>query len=365
MKFFITNLFVFLCVSVYSQVSRIPFTLEYTPFQGSILEHDDSISHLITDHPFGFILSFNQKTYGFENWQSRYNYPDYGVSYIKQNMMNPHLGKNAGLYGHLNFYFLKRYLMMRFGQGIAHTSNPYAKKDNYRNNAYGTKFLSSSYIMLQLKKENIFKGLGATLGASLIHYSNANIKAPNASTNTFALNIGVNYLFRYKHNPVYRSMINDIFEKERIKYNVVFRAGVNESDIIGSGQFPFYVLSTYADKRLGHISGVNAGVELFWSEFLKEHIKYTSIAYPQKNIDENTDFKRVGVFLGHELYINKLSFLTQVGFYAYYPYDDFEGRVYNRLGLKYYFSDKIFSTVSLKAHAAKAEALELGIGIRI
>lgn len=365
MRLFFVNFLLFICGALHSQVSRLPFTLEVAPFYGSILEHDDSISHLITDHPSGFILSFNQKTYGFENWQTRYNYPDYGVSYIKQNLKNSALGKNAGLYGHLNFYFLKRYLMLRFGQGIAHVSKPYDKESNYRNNAYGTRLLSSSYVMLQLKKEHIYRGLGVSAGASLIHYSNANIKAPNASTNTLALNFGVNYLFRYKHNPIYRTMVNDIFEKERVKYNVVFRAGVNESDIVGSGQFPFFVFSAYADKRLGHISGVNAGVDIFWSQFLKEHIKYKAIAYPERNLSEDVDFKRVGVFVGHELYINKLSFLTQIGFYAYYPYNDFEGRIYNRLGLKYYFSKKVFTTLSLKAHMAKAEALEFGLGIRI
>jgi hypothetical protein len=56
--------------------------------------------------------------------------------------------------------------------------------------------------------------------------------------------------------------------------------------------------------------------------------------------------------------------LTQVGYYAYYPYK-FEGRVYLRLGLKYYFTKNIFGAITLKTHAAKAEAVEFGVGIRI
>lgn len=363
MKLFITLFFIG-CLSVCAQVSRLPFTLEYNHFYGSIIEHNDEISHLLTGHPTGYMLSFNQKTYGFESWEARYNYPDYGFSYIKQNLKNPYLGKNFGLYTHFNFYFFKRNLMLRMAQGIAYAGNPYDKKENYRNNAYGSRLLSSTYMMLQFRKENIFKGLGVNAGVSVIHYSNANFKAPNASTNTFALNLGVNYLFRYKHNPTYRTLISDKFYKERIKYNIVARGGINESDVVGTGQFPFFVFSAYADKKISHYSGLSAGFDVFLSGFLKEHVKYLSIAHPDKGVKADTDYKRLGIFVGHELYINKVSFVTQLGFYAYYPFE-FEGRFYNRLGMKYYFSERVFGALTLKAHAAKAEAVEFGIGIKI
>ncbi|NRA92351.1 MAG: acyloxyacyl hydrolase, partial [Psychroserpens sp.] len=51
-------------------------------------------------------------------------------------------------------------------------------------------------------------------------------------------------------------------------------------------------------------------------------------------------------------------------YYVYYPFD-FEGRVYNRIGMKYYFGDKLFGAITLKSHAAAAEAVEFGIGIRL
>ena len=106
------------------------------------------------------------------------------------------------------------------------------------------------------------------------------------------------------------------------------------------------------------------GTDLFFSYFLQELIRFQSNSFPEMNIAPDTDFKRVGVFLGHELFINKLSLVTQLGYYAYYPFD-FEGRVYNRIGLKRYFGDKVFGAVTLKSHAAAAEAVEFGIGIRL
>lgn len=364
MKLQLTSIFIFIGFIASAQFSKLPYTLDANYFYGSIIEHNDEISHLITGHPTGYIFSYNKKTYGFKKWQARYNYPDYGISYIKQNLKNKYLGKNQGLYSHINFYFFKRYLMLRLGQGIAYASSPYDKHENYRNNAYGTRFLSSTYFMLQFKKEHLFKGLGVNAGLSLIHYSNANVKAPNASTNTLAINFGLNYLMRYKHNPVYRSLINDVFEKQRIKFNFAFRSGINESDVVGAGQYPFYVVTAYADKRLNHKSALQIGADMFWSLFLKEHIKFVSMAYPTYNVNADTDYKRVGAFIGHELFVSKFSFLTQVGYYLYYPYD-FEGRLYNRLGFKYYFNKTIYSALTLKAHVGKAEAVEFGIGIRI
>ncbi|MGC1631619.1 MAG: acyloxyacyl hydrolase, partial [Gelidibacter sp.] len=76
------------------------------------------------------------------------------------------------------------------------------------------------------------------------------------------------------------------------------------------------------------------------------------------------DYKRVGVFVGHELFINKMSFIAQLGYYAYYPYD-FEGRIYERIGLKRYLGNTFFGALTLKAHGAKAEAVEFGVGVRL
>jgi hypothetical protein len=217
--------------------------------------------------------------------------------------------------------------------------------------------------MLNLHKENIVEGFGLKAGISIIHYSNANVKAPNTSTNTFALNAGVTYDLDGGKEIDYLKTPYEII-KEPIRYNLAFRTGINESDVINLGQHPFYIFSAYADKRLGTLSAIQAGTDLYVSNFLKEQIKYESIAFPERNVDPNTDYKRVGIFIGHELFIHKMSLISQLGYYVYYPFE-FEGRVYNRMGMKRYFGDKVYGVISLKSHGAKAEAVEFGIGIRL
>ncbi|TWO33393.1 acyloxyacyl hydrolase [Seonamhaeicola sediminis] len=365
MRLFLTCfLIVFSSVS-FAQENQYSSYFDVNYFKGNIALHNNDILHLIQGHPEGVILSWNKKTFGYQEWEQRYNYPDYGISFAYQNLKNDVLGNNYSIYAHYNFYFFKRNLMMRIGQGLAYTTNPYNRETNFRNIAFGTQLMSSTYGMLNYKKERLFDKFGLQGGLSFIHYSNANVKAPNTSINSVTLNLGVTYSMDDK-NPEYHSNLQENDNKfvEPLKYNLVFRSGINESDIVGSGQFPFYIFSAYADKRINIKSALQLGADVFFSNFLKEYIKYRSVAFPEDNLSGDEDFKRIGVFAGHELFVNKLSLVTQLGYYVYYPFD-FEGRTYVRVGMKRYFSDKWFGALTLKSHGFKAEAVELGIGIRL
>lgn len=366
MKRLLIVFLVLCCASGTAQETRPTkkYVVDASPFYGSILLHNPDISHLITEHPSGFILGYNRKRFGEESWESDYGYPDTGFTFIYQNMNNPTLGEHFGVYAHYNFYFFKRNLQLRVGQGVAYNTNPYDKNQNFRNNAYGSHLLSSTMALLNYHKENLFAGLGVKTGIALIHYSNANFKAPNTSTNTFAFNFGLTYDLDGGETKEFLKPEKKEEITEPIRYNLVFRGGFNESDVINSGQYGFWILSAYADKRLGRKSAIQVGTDVFFSNFLKELIRFQSISFPELNVDEDTDFKRVGLFLGHELFINKMSIVTQLGYYVYYPFD-FEGRVYNRIGLKRYFGDKVFGAITLKSHGAAAEAVEFGIGIRL
>lgn len=365
MKLFFLCVFC-LCFSLsFSQDEKHTTYFDINYFKGNIALHNNDILHLIKGHPEGFIASWNKKTYGFNAWEQRYNYPDYGVSFAYQNLKNDILGNVASIYAHYNFYFFKRHLMFRIGQGFAYTSNTYDKVNNFRNVAYGTHLMSSTYAMLNYKRERIFNHLGLQAGLSLIHYSNANVKAPNASTNSVTFNVGVTYNLETE-TLEYQNTLDENDKKftEKIKYNLVFRSGINESDIVDSGQFPFYIVSAYADKRINRKSALQLGTDVFFSKFLKELILFKSVAFPEEDVSGNEDYKRIGVFVGHELFVNKTSLLTQFGYYVYYPFD-FEGRTYLRVGLKRYFGSKWFGALTLKSHGAKAEAVELGVGIRL
>ena len=353
---------------VFSQEEeKKPVMLEADLFYGNILEHNPSIQHLITGHPAGFVFSYNRKTYGFSEWERRYNFPDWGFSAIYQNMHNEYLGDLIGVYGHFNFYFLNRNLRLQIGEGIAYAFDPYDPNTNYNNTAYGSSLISSTFVKGNYVRENVYKGLGFYAGFIVVHYSNGNYKAPNTSTNSLGFNVGINYQLDAQGMPEYNHQKDSLSSTyaQKIGYNFALNGGVNSSDVIGMGQYPFYNLSFFADKRINYKSTFQAGVEVFFSNFLKEFIKFRSIAYPEDGLSGDEDYKRIGVFIGHELRFNRVAAVTQLGYYVYWPYE-FETRIYARLGLKrYFFDDRFFGTVSVHSHWAKAEAVEFGLGVRL
>jgi Lipid A 3-O-deacylase (PagL) len=357
-------LFFLLGSFVYGQHLDDTNAIELNLLRGNILPHSPELYHLITGHPEGFMLSFSKKTHGKEAWQKLYNYPDYGGYFIYQDFKNEILGKNYAIGAHYNFYFLNRKLKFKIAQGIAMTTNPYDKVNNSKNRAFGSKYMGNTDFMLTFKQDNIIDRLGLEAGFFFTHYSSGRFKSPNSGLNTYGLNIGFNYNLEKTEPKVIDTSSVSIKYSEPVKFNLVFRSGFNESIVIGSGQKPFYHLGFYADKRINRKSALQVGTDFFITESIREYIKYRSIAYPDDHLDPNTDYKRIGLFIGHELFINRISLETQVGYYIYRPFES-DKPIYDRLGMKYYWTPKIYSGIAVKTHGFLAEATEFSVGVRL
>lgn len=347
----------------FAQKNKETIAVEINGLAGNVLQHAPDLGHLVTGHPEGVMISFSKKTFGEESWQQIYNYPDYGIYFLYQDFKNPYLGHNFASGLHYNFYFLNRHLMFKIAEGIAYTSDPYNKVTNNKNKSFGTRIMANTNFLLEYKKENIVDNFGIQAGVFFTHFSNGRIKSPNSGINTYGINIGINYNFNKQQQFIRDSTALKSVFKESIKYNFVFRTGVNESPVINSGQYPFYHIGFYADKRLNRKSGLQLGTEIFLTQAVKDFIYYYATAYPQRNVTIDTDYKKIGVFVGHELFVNRLSLEFQLGYYVYQPFK-FEIPVYDRLGAKYYLTKNISTGFSIKTHGFLAEALEFNTAIR-
>lgn len=336
------------------------FQLDY--FKTNILPQNGA-KHLITGRPKGFIFSWNKRSFGEKLWEQHYNYPDVGFAFGYQDFENNSLGKLYALYTHYNFYLLKRKLILSTGIGIAYNTNPYDKVTNNKNVSFGSHLNSSSYIKLFYQKENLIQNIGFQAGFIFIHASNASFKAPNKGINTYGVNIGLNYNLNTKPQPFIRK-IDSLNYNEPIHFNINFSTGFNESDHIGTGIKPFMVFSFFADKRLNRKSSLQLGAELNLYYYLKDYIKFQYVFNGDVTRTNFPDWKRVGVFVGHELFINKLSFVTQVGYYLHAPSILNEG-IYERVAFKRSFNNSnYYATIAVKAHLIDAESLEFGVGYR-
>lgn len=358
-------LFLGFSLTVFAQKDN-PFSVEASYLRGNVLPHTEDMYHLVNGHPQAFLLTVVKRTDGSSEWHRAYNYPDYGGYFLYQDFKSQPLGENYSAGALYNFYFWKRRLQFQLAQGIAVTTNPYDKVENSKNKAFGSRIMANTNIGFAYDNQQLFKNVGFHAGILFTHYSNGRVKSPNSGINTYVLNLGVNYNFSedFKRQPDTTSVKKSY--KEPMHYNFVFRTGINESPIVNSGQYPFYHVGFYADKRLNRKTALQLGAELFLTKSIEEYIKYFAIAYPENEnpIDADTDYKRVGIFIGHELIINRISLEAQVGYYVYQPFKK-DIPIYDRVGVKYHFTKNVFGGFTIKTHMFLAEALEFGIGYRI
>ena len=353
----------------FSQQENNHFSLQLDYFYGNVMKHKDKISHLAISFPRGIVLNWSKKS---ENTaaKKRYNYPEYGFSFIYHDFQNPILGKAYALNINYTFFFGKKtnknLFYLRLGQGIAYNTNPFDHETNNKNISFGSHLLANTTIAFNYRRK-LGSGLDANAGILLNHYSNGAIKSPNTGLNLFSISTGINYNFDHK-NPIDYTAIPvedfDIIEKEPVKINLQFSGGINSTSNIAGKQFPYYVGTVYADKRINSKSILQFGSEVFFSNYLKELIQFNAIAFPEKEESGDADYKRVSLIVGHELDLNNFAIITQLGYYIYYPYDN-EMRYYERVGVKKYLGKKWFATASIKAHLFLAESIDLGIGIRL
>jgi hypothetical protein len=363
MKKILLTFFLLFILNGFSQEKKSNY-LQLNYFHGKTLLQKN-IEHLATG-PTGFLLSWNQRTFGEKKWQQDYNYPDFGFSFGYIDFNNKNLDKLYGLYAHHDFHLSNRNAAHKFllsiGAGIAYNTKPYDKITNNKNISLGSHLNLSPLFKIYYAKENIIENIGLQTGFTFIHASNGSSKSPNKGINVYGFNVGLNYNLNSENKEFI--VFNDKKKyQESIHFNATILAGVNESDNIDSGAFPFFILSSYVDKRLNRKSALQLGVELHLHYYLREHIKFQNIFNGNINETNHPDWKRVSLILGHELFLNKTSIITQFGYYVYSPFKQ-EGNFYERVGVKRYFKNSYFASISIKAHLYNAEGLEFGFGYR-
>ena len=346
---------------LYSQENENKYTYSAggNIFKGFIYRHTKSIGHLITEHPTGFELYAYKSTYGDREWQSLYNYPDIGVSLVMVNYHNPELGKSIATLIYNDIYLTSHsksnHLKLKIGGGLAYHTKHYDEYTNPRNNILSTDFTYA--LQMRLEYGVALNKWKLTSALTLNHFSNGSIKKPNKGVNVPSVSLGISrqisdYKLEYQ-NP------DPVPFDRNIHANINLATGFTSTDIARDKIFMSYNLSFYIDKRISRRSIVNAGVDFFANYAVKEFIKYDF------KIDGPVpDFKRIGLVAGHEFFMGRTAVLIQMGYYVYRPYK-YDSLLYQRYGLKYFISDRYFTSIYLKAHNGNAEMAEWALGIRL
>lgn len=330
------------------------------PFAGYFLRFSERIAH-IESIPVGMEIAYDRLSEGDKEWEHFFGFPERGVTLTYVNYQNDILGYTLSLIPHVEFFPAstnRSKTGVRIGFGGAYHSRPFHEQNNPLNVAIGTHFnytmqLRFAHHMFLSEQSSIVSSLGFT------HFSNGAYRMPNMGINYPFLSIGYTQLLDGKRPNPEKGKFEERFESPFNLWTVqvLFMAGLKGIYPAEEYGFPFFTSSLTLFRQMSRISSLQMGLELYNDTSVKRHIDRNP------NFDESTDFRRIGLVVGHELLIDKIGVTTQVGMYLYRPYPS-DRMVYKRLGLKYYYNKNLFSSLSLKTHLGRANALEYGIGLR-
>lgn len=358
-KISLAILFLFFSLLGYAQ--KYDWYLNGQVIKGFILKHNEHVGHLANSHPSGIELSLQQKLNGKREWESLYNKPlvSYGLSYY--NLHNQKLGHLVVGSAAMDLPLKrteKTALYFRIGTGLVYSTNPYDRETNNQNNMVTSpiSYLLQTRLTYEIK---LTENLSITPNLNITHASNGAQRAPNRGVNIITTNMGMSYKIKSQEDKEFR----DVTPIDKTPYQIylLLSGGRNTRTLQVREPLPFFNLLLYGQKYVNPKSDWGVGIEYFHSYSLKKQIETNWFRI--YNDEEITDFKRLGLLIGHELKFGKLGFITQLGVYIYNP-SKLNMPVYQRYGLRYQFHENIMVQVALKTHAATAEQAEIGIGWR-
>ena len=356
-------LFLFLCFLSCRSVAQTaehvqPWLLGGYMHGGFIIAHSPHMRHLAVSHPAGFELNVQRQTTGKKYWHQLYKFPKVGYSFAYFDYHNPALGQSYAVSTYINKALLrtkKSELNYRLGLGIAYLTAGYDQETNHKNSVAS----SALNAALQTRFEydyRIFPKVSLLVGLGLNHYSNGATKKPNLGINVPTLSFGANFhtvaAFETKEQTLPE------WNKEMF-YTISTTAGWRQIGPSDTRQYMVQSLSLALGKPLNRKSNFMLGTEGFYDRSLKIQ-QQTDTTLTGKPFP---DTKKVGMFIGHELVFGDLALEKQLGYYVYRPYKSATA-YYERLGLKYHFTPKVFGAVDLKIHGFAADVLEWRVGYR-
>ena len=329
-------------------------------WQGSfIIPHSPAMKHLAQSHPVGAELNVQLQTTGTQAWHMLHKYPTLGFNLNYYNYRHPVLGNSVALGFYINkpmWKGKKQQLNFRMGTGLAWFDRQYNLHENHKNSIISQSI--NAVMQARLEYEWHFsEPVSLSAGIGLNHYSNGATSKPNLGINLPAATVGLTY---YTHRPQHYLKPELPELNKRHYFNISLGAGYKQLNFSDTNKYLALTGSVLYLKPLNHKSNLVAGIEGFYDRSLialqREDTTLTSGNHP--------DIKKAAVLIGHELVFGRAIFQTHLGVYVYRPYK-VDREYYERLGLKYNITDKLFAGAALKVHRGSADFIEYVVGLSL
>ena len=236
------------------------------------------------------------------------------------------------------------HLYAHLGAGIAYASERYNRLNNDSNLLISTplSFFFNGKINLDYQLTNKFS-IGINYGMS--HCSNAALNLPNLGMNVVNYGLNFGYKIFTQQQTIETLKINPFWEK-----NISIGYATRNCNENIDKYYHVYTLDFELNHHFNRKNAIsfNLNYLLRQGEMLDKTFNNTYNSY-------------YGLAIGHELFIKKLSLISQLGAYVF---DTNQNKHfwYARLGVRYYFLPKFYSSILLTNRKQSADLLQLSFG---
>lgn len=326
---------------------------------GFIVPHHESIAYLLERHVPGFSIEISRPTIGKHIWEQLYRYPGTGIGYFFCDLGNPKvLGQAHALYGFMNIPVVKvgdnfSLLNYQISFGISYLTKKFDVYENHLNTAVGANL--NVYFRLGFDiKIPVSKKLELTSEVGFSHCSNGRWKTPNYGLNVVSGSLGMNYFINNINKEKVKLELPEIDRKNN--YSIIYSAGFKVYDNIYNNYYFISSLTADYERNLNLKRRIGFGVDIFYDKSISE-----ALAVDGELNKDLANLIKIGLHGSHTLIYNRLLATINIGRYLYSKYTDLS-QFYSRLALRYKLTGHFLFNVSLKAHSAKADFVEWGVG---
>lgn len=321
---------------------------------GFILPHHKTFLYFLNGQVPAFELNLLKHSSG-KDWQKAHKMPDYGIGFYYTDFRSPKvLGRASGLYGTMirplivsdNFRFSYRY-----AAGISYNNRNFHHVNNPYNIAFSTKI--NALVILGAEAEISAKKNTINIGAGVTHISNGAFKKPNSGINYFNLSAGFNYYLRSRNkteNLEYRSLKRNEF--------ILRLAAAGHQKSLLKKIYPAGSFSIEYLRRTNLKYAFGGGAVLFYDAANNYYSPADSIAGSPR-----LSPLYAGAHLSYRIYYGNLFLNYQFGAYFYERSAPNEA-LYSRIGIGFYFTEKLSAGFALKNYFGTADFIELGFAFR-
>ncbi len=343
------------------KLSLTDYTINFKYHYGFMIQTSIEVAQLINQKPSMLELEVLKQSTGKDIYEQVYKHTQVGASvqYLIFDPSKP-LGNAVCVYPHFNFKMAENkhnQLYLRLGYGAAFVEKRFNTYDNYKDDMISSRFnfTFSGRINYYFK----IKNLNVNTGLGVLHISNGVIKVPDQGLNVVTVHLGFGIsgpsTLRIHRDSIAR------FHKKNVLF-LSWAGGVNQTYPVNGPDYFQSTLSAYAGRRLNYKSTINAGFDVFFDGMNK--INYNEFGLSSLGPFRPIYYFKLGFAAGHELSYKRVALLTQLGVYLYDPFK-LDPPVYQRYGVKYYLSEKLFVMSALKIHFGSADFVEWTVGLRL